>query len=393
MEKTCAQCQVSFAFTDTDKALLDKCSPTINGVQYRLLEPVCCFDCRLQRRVAFYNSRSIYKRQCSLTGQDIVSVYSPDKPFTVYERKTWYGDSWNPLDYGQDYDFNRSFFEQFYELMQRVPLMSLGVLSDNINSDYTNDNLGLKNCYLVFDGERGEDCLYGHTFAGAMNCVDMLCLTDCELCYECIHLDQCYDCKFCFFSTNCHNSWFLRDCIGCKDCFGCTNLRQKQFCIYNEQKTEEEYHQFIDAIDSASYTMLEELKVTVLSFLAQQPYKAVRQEQNIDVVGDNVVRSKDSYYCFDAIGVQDCRFCTNVLVGAKDSMDIHIWGGGMERSYNNCVTGIDLLHVIGCYYVSAGCADVYYSMYCSRQSSNVMGCIGLKHKQYCILNKQYTKEE
>ncbi|MDI6883360.1 MAG: hypothetical protein QMC93_02760 [Patescibacteria group bacterium] len=26
-------------------------------------------------------------------------------------------------------------------------------------------------------------------------------------------------------------------------------------------------------------------------------------------------------------------------------------------------------------------------------SSNLFGCVGLRHKQYCILNKQYTKEE
>jgi hypothetical protein len=35
---------------------------------------------------------------------------------------------------------------------------------------------------------------------------------------------------------------------------------------------------------------------------------------------------------------------------------------------------------------------VEYTDYC-RSSSNLFGCIGLKNKQYCILNKQYTKEE
>jgi hypothetical protein len=32
-------------------------------------------------------------------------------------------------------------------------------------------------------------------------------------------------------------------------------------------------------------------------------------------------------------------------------------------------------------------------LYACRNSSNLFACIGLKNKQYCILNKQYTKEE
>jgi hypothetical protein len=38
------------------------------------------------------------------------------------------------------------------------------------------------------------------------------------------------------------------------------------------------------------------------------------------------------------------------------------------------------------------CNDCYY---CQQIISckNCFGCEGLKHKQYCILNKQYTKEE
>jgi hypothetical protein len=30
---------------------------------------------------------------------------------------------------------------------------------------------------------------------------------------------------------------------------------------------------------------------------------------------------------------------------------------------------------------------------CGKGSSNLFGCIGLRGKEYCILNKQYTKEE
>ena len=32
-------------------------------------------------------------------------------------------------------------------------------------------------------------------------------------------------------------------------------------------------------------------------------------------------------------------------------------------------------------------------MFCTRGSENLFGCVSLRNKQYCILNKQYTKEE
>ena len=35
---------------------------------------------------------------------------------------------------------------------------------------------------------------------------------------------------------------------------------------------------------------------------------------------------------------------------------------------------------------------VQYSFF-TINSSNLFGCVGLRNKQYCILNKQYTKEE
>ena len=36
--------------------------------------------------------------------------------------------------------------------------------------------------------------------------------------------------------------------------------------------------------------------------------------------------------------------------------------------------------------------NAQYCINC-HSSSNVFGCVGLRKKQYCILNKQYTKEE
>lgn len=393
MQKACKNCGQSFEITDGDLTLLDKLSPVIGDKKYVIPPPTLCFSCRLQRRLAFYNSRALYKDECDLTGKAMVSIFSPEKLFTVYDREVWYGDDWDPMDYGRKFDFSRPFFPQFREFMEAIPQLGRGVISNNVNSDYTNDNVELKNCYLVFDGGQGEDCYYGHTFAYIKDCVDFLCLKECELCYMTVFCEKCYNLAYSRYCYNCSDSWFLRDCIGCKNCFGCVNLRQKQYCIFNEQKSKKEYETFLAEFQSSKYSVVESIRKRAEEFFLSQPVKATRGERNEDVVGDNIYDSKDVYTCFESGDLRDCRYCTVCIMGARDCMDVHIWGDKLELSYDSCVVGLNVRNVMGGYYISEGCDGIYYSMYCSRSSSNLFGCIGLRHKKNCVMNKQYSKEE
>ncbi|HQH27459.1 MAG TPA: hypothetical protein PLP17_08695, partial [Oligoflexia bacterium] len=131
---------------------------------YRRLEvpaPRNCPQCRLLRRLAERNTRRLYYRQCSKTGKRILSQYHHEQPFPVYAAEDWWGDSWDALDYGVQYDYSRSFFEQFLELKNRVPHMALYITGGTTeNSDYTNCTGYLKNCYLVSQADYDEDCYY-----------------------------------------------------------------------------------------------------------------------------------------------------------------------------------------------------------------------------------------
>jgi len=42
--------------------------------------------------------------------------------------------------------------------------------------------------------------------------------------------------------------------------------------------------------------------------------------------------------------------------------------------------------------LSINAADVMYSMFCIG-AKHCFGCVGIKNKEYCIFNKQYTKEQ
>ena len=380
----CNQCKSSFEITDEDKKFLKKVD---------MPDPTMCFDCRLQRKMAFYNRYKLYKNKCTLTGKSVTSIYSPDKPFKIYNTRHWYSDEWDPMDYGRDLDFNRPFFEQFRELMLDVPQNTLAMLGDNINSDYTNDSYKLKDCYLISDGEQAEGSFYGQSFLGIKNCVDFFFLNQSELCYEVISCHNCHNIKYSRFCKNCSSSWFLKDCISCKNCFGCVNLHQKEYCIFNKQYTKEEYEKFMSEFQSGNYNSIYQIRKKTEELYLTQPVKVTRGVQNINVVGDSLNNCEDVYNCFDCNDLRDCRYCTDCLMPAKDCMDIHVWGDGMERCYNSELIGAGAMDVFMSCYVILGVSNIYYSYWCSRNCKNLFGCIGLKHKEYCIFNKQYTKEE
>ena len=391
----CAQCSETFEITDQDRAFYQKVAPTIGEKSYPIPEPKHCPNCRQQRRLAFYNRRTLHMRECAKSKKDIVSIYSPDSPHIIYDVQLWYEDDWDPLDYGQEIDFTRPFFEQFQELMLNTPLPSLTLLGGdiNINSDYNNDNFKLKNCYLTFDGDTGEDCMYGESFRSLKNCTDFLFLELSERCYECVNAWSCYEVYYSRFCNNCHNSWFLKECVGCKNCFGCANLRQKEYYIFTEHVGKERFEQFMKEFNSGSFKVICDMRTKAEEFFRAQPTRAIRMLQNEDCFGDNLSNSKNSVSCYDSENLFDCKYVTNNAAGGRDLFDLDVWGAAAELCYNNCVIGESVQRIIGGFYISEGCSDILYSIFCSRNSSHLFGCIGLRHKKHCILNKQYTPEE
>ena len=110
--------------------------------------PTLCQEERQRRRLAWRNERNLFQKKCSGTGNPILSVYREESPFPVYEQSYFHSDSWDPKTYGQDYDFSKPFFEQFFALQQRVPHINL-IGSKNENSDYVNYAGSNKNCFLL----------------------------------------------------------------------------------------------------------------------------------------------------------------------------------------------------------------------------------------------------
>jgi len=81
-----------------------------------------------------------------------------------------------------------------------------------------------------------------------------------------------------------------------------------------------------------------------------------------------------------------------VLKGNKDCYDFTQGGENGRQVCEALICGKNINNIIGGNRVLGG-YDIAYSMFCYGNNSNLFGCIGLRNKQYCILNKQYTKAE
>lgn len=123
--RSCRACGVEFPITDADLAALGKLAPVIAGKKESIPAPSLCPGCRRVRRLSFRNVNKLYRGTCAKTGKSIVSIYAPGTPYVVYDYDSWWGDGWNPLDYGQDVDFSRPFLEQIDEVRRRTPRMAL----------------------------------------------------------------------------------------------------------------------------------------------------------------------------------------------------------------------------------------------------------------------------
>ena len=390
---TCKQCASAFEISQNDLAFLEEVSPVFSGQKELIPSPTLCPDCRQRRRLNWRNERTLYRRTCSSTGKEIISVYAKEKPYKAFDNDEWHSDKWDARSFGRDFDFGRPFFEQFHELFLAVPQLSRSA-SGNQNSDYTNQCGWCKNCYLIFEADFDEDCLYANYLYDSKKCVDNLQITRCELCYECIDCINCYHLHFSQNCQNCSDSWFLTQCIGCSECVGCVNLRNKRHCIFNEQLSPEEYAARLATFQLRSRSKIFVLHENCSTFAKKFHCKALRGTQNEDSTGDYLWNTQRCVSCFDVQESQDCKHLFNCR-RMKKVQDVTVFGSlkGAEFCYENHEIGDGARNIIFCDQAWTDVNNCTYSKLCVNGCHDLFGCIGLKHAQYCVLNKQYTKEE
>jgi len=378
----CKQCTTEFEITDSDRQFYNKID---------VPDPKFCPQCRQQRRLAFENQINLYKRKCDGTGKDIISHYHPDSPLKVYHQDYWISDKVDNTEHGRDVDLSRPFFDQWYELSKVVPRGALfGGIQFNENSDYVNYAGYCKNCYMIFDSDYNWDCYYSLGLNKSKNSIDCLRSKECELCFECIDCLRSYKLNYSQDCDNCSSSAFLKNCIGCKHCFMCSNLKNKEYFIFNKAYDKETYEKLMGSL--SIHSELQKYLKDWEEFKINYPQKHLHGFQNENVLGDYVVLSKDSEYCFDSMELWDCKYFARSFGSAKSCMDCDECGDGAELLYDGAINGFNVHNFRFSDFCLSQSANLDYCQ-CCYFCTDCFGCIGLRKKKYCILNKQYSKQE
>ncbi len=384
--KNCQNCKKDFVIDERDQLYYKK----IN-----VPHPTWCPTCRFERRMSTHNVWSVYWRNCDKCEKRVLSMYNKDVPVSVYCPTCWWADDWDGTEYAMDYDPSRNFFEQLYELSRKTPWVAQETVAPTmINSEYCNGASYLRNCYLTFWADYAENIANSSMVLELKDSVDVLSARESELCYESIGINKSYQTFFSLECEACTNVWFSRNCYNCTNCIGCVNLRGESYCIFNIKYSKEEYTEKVKELGLDSWQKLQALQKTAHAFWLTKPYRSYTgNSMNLNVTGEYVFESKNSQDLYLCTSTEDSRYCQFITVpSAKECYDYSGWGANVERMYEAHSSGENASNIkfSTCAYTNS--MDVEYSMW-TISGKNNFGCINLKRKKYCILNKEYTKEE
>jgi hypothetical protein len=250
-----------------------------------------------------------------------------------------------------------------------------------------------KDCYLTFAVSYVENSAYSIWGAKSKDIFDCHMYNESELCYDSVNITKCYKTLYSIDCEGCNEIMFCKNCIGCNNCFGCINLKNKSYYIFNQAYTKEEYAEKLKELEATSRNNIEGLREKSVKHWMQYPNKFIHGRHNANVSGDYISNSKDAKNCWRIVGAENVKYCQNFTLGpAKDSYDHSNFGDNTELIYDSLVVG-DGAHNVA---FSSQCypsnSNLRYCYFC-QNSTNLFGCISLRNKQYCIFNKQYSKEE
>lgn len=322
-------------------------------------------------------------------------MYPPEQEITVFCQPCWWADDWDGTESAMDYDSKRPFLEQVKELSEKVPYVALESTFLTLkNCDYCNALAYSKNCTLITGADYCENVYFSSILNTAKDTADSLRIFKSELCYESIGQNDCYRVFYSQECDACTDVWFSRNCYSSMNCVGCVNLRGASNCIFNVKYSKEEYAEKLKEMKLDTRSGIEKVKKEAEKFWLEHPYRFYTGNTlNLNVTGEYLFNSKNSKEIYIGSKVENSKWCQMISVSpVKDCMDYSGWGANAELLYESASVGDNVANVKFSAYCFPDVLNSEYCLWCPASKNN-FGCVNLKRKSYCILNKEYSKEE
>lgn len=320
--RICRRTGEKFPIFHKDKELLAKISPKIGGKQYNLPLPNLSPKAREIRKLMRRNDRKIYKTKCQSTDKDIITFYHPDIEQKVVEFNERFENTDN-TNTGQNFDSNKSISQQLGELIKKTTkenVLNVGIIE---NSKYTHNAGDMKNCYMVFDTGVVEDSYYWVRIASSKRVVDGFEIHDSENVYQSMSI---YKSNMMFYSQNCEScnySAFLSYCEGCNYCIWCTNLINKNYYIFNQPVSKEEYENTRKLLFDGNQTTIISFEKKYQELVEKTPKKTLHMINCENSIGNNLINCKNVFLSDEMKDIENFRYSDRITnsTWTADCMD------------------------------------------------------------------------
>lgn len=280
------------------------------------------------------------------------------------------------------------FIQEFRQLYKKSPQCGSWTRASE-NCDYGDIITVSKDSYMCFNSGNCRNAYYCEDSRVMNDDADCAFCESCELCYECTDCDGCYNANFCQDCTNCQDINFSYDLRRCKNCFACCTLRDKQYCIFNEQFSREKYEEKMKMFDYSNSAGIAFIWQKLEEFKKKNPRMYVHEHDTVNSTGDYLYHSKNCHRCFDTRHTEDSGYIyqANLDMGTKDSWDCGPIPTGMDLCYD-----VGYSHYLFNSKHLYWCGNLKDSEYCINcfESEHLFGCNYLQKKQkgFYILNKK-----
>ena len=270
------------------------------------------------------------------------------------------------------WSYSGDLFASFSELFYTQALLPTTSYYGNENSDYSDGSFGGKNIYLSFDvGGGSENIAYSHlVYDESYHVYQSVLVWASTHVFDSSHIHQSHTIFRSHSIRECSHIASSYNLVWCTYCIDCNDLQHQSYCIKNTRVSPEVFAK------------------------ARQ----VMNHENISSWG-HPHKINDAFLCTNCEHILHCdhlQDCRNVIFGAwgdasSDIYDsVNVWLNS-EHLYavSTCWDHSAHLYCVAEVASSSHCFYCYYLEWCSY----CLGCIWLKNKSFCILNKQYTKKE
>lgn len=309
---------------------------------------------------------------------DVFGHFPPHTKIHIVDSKIYDSDRDSLTEYWFSYDFEKSFFAQQEHLLYLIPFPNILLIWACENSIFSSFSVNCKNTYLSTTINGWENICYSIVCRSNVTNIynSVFVLDNCDNIYACTFVINSQNIFFSFDIENCFDCRLSTNLISCQYCIKCDWLQNQSYCIDNIQYWKEEFFVLKKQFLADNIMWMYKLYASIIKFSFDSTSK-------LSDSLDHTLFIYNSYNCKNTVLIWwhvENKNLNNVIYSSFNNTDCVWWHWYHETS-----------HAYIWEMIIRG-QNNYYSQYLE-DCSYCLWCVWLKNKSFCILNKQYTKEE